>query len=206
MTDREGRQDTVDLLLDRSLSDEERLERLLPLVYDQLRAVAQRALAAERPEHTLQATALVHEAYMKLVGERETPWSGRAHFFVAASEAMRRILVDHARARGRVKRGGGRAPVALSDVGELASKEPSEILRFDEGFRRLEGASPETAAVVRLRFFAGLSVEQTAEALGVSTSTVDRRWAFGRSWLFRWMHDDGHHEHEQEHEADPGAL
>ncbi|MHC4992552.1 MAG: ECF-type sigma factor, partial [Planctomycetota bacterium] len=133
------RNETVDLLLDETLSDEERMERLLPLVYDQLRAVARRALAAERPEHTLQATALVHEAYMRLVGDRDTPWSSRAHFFVAASEAMRRILVDHARARGRVKRGGGWGRLELADVGELASKESSQILRFDEGFRRLEG-------------------------------------------------------------------
>lgn len=204
MSSEDRNSETVDVLLDATLTDDERLERLLPLVYDQLRAVARRALSAERPDHTLQATALVHEAYVKLVGERETPWSSRAHFFVAASEAMRRILVDHARGRGRIKRGGRRERLALSDIGQLASRDSPEILRFDEGFGRLEGVSPETAAVVRLRFYAGLSVQQTAEALGVSTSTVDRRWAFGRSWLFRWMHEDG--DHEQQHETGPGAL
>ena len=131
---------TLAILLDETKDSAHRLECLLPLVYDQLRAVAQRALAAERPEHTLQATALVHEAYLKLVGEREIPWASRAHFYVAAAEAMRRILIDHARARGRVKRGGGgggRARLTLSDVTDLASK-PDEIVRFDEAFRRLE--------------------------------------------------------------------
>lgn len=186
--------ETIDALLEPGLSDRERLERLLPLVYGQLRAVAQRALAVERPDHTLEATALVHEAYVRLVGERETPWSNRAHFFVAASEAMRRILLDHARARGRVKRGGGRSRLDLANVGALAARDSAEILRFDEGFRRLEDTSPETAAVIRLRFLAGLGVQHTADALGVSTSTVDRRWAFGRSWLYRWMREDGDHE------------
>ncbi len=182
---------TLAILLDETKDSAHRVECLLPLVYDQLRAVAQRALAAERPGHTLQATALVHEAYLKLVGEREIPWASRAHFYVAAAEAMRRILIDHARARGRVKRGGGgggRARLTLSDVTDLASK-PDEIVRFDEAFGRLEGESSEAAAIVRLRFFAGLSVEQTAEALGVSTSTVDRRWAFARAWLYRALRD-----------------
>ncbi len=180
---------TLAILLDETKDSAHRVECLLPLVYDQLRAVAQRALAAERPDHTLQATALVHEAYLKLVGEREIPWASRAHFYVAAAEAMRRILIDHARARGRVKRGGGgRARLTLSDVTDLASK-PDQILRFDEAFGRLEGESPEVAAIVRLRFFAGLSVEQTAEALGLSTSTVDRRWAFARAWLYRTLHE-----------------
>ncbi len=180
---------TLAILLDETKDSAHRVECLLPLVYDQLRAVAQRALAAERPGHTLQATALVHEAYLKLVGEREIPWASRAHFYVAAAEAMRRILIDHARARGRVKRGGGgRARLTLSDVTDLASK-PDEIVRFDEAFGRLEGESSEAAAIVRLRFFAGLSVDQTAEALGVSTSTVDRRWAFARAWLYRILHE-----------------
>lgn len=179
--------DTLELILDEALSDDERLERLLPLVYDQLRAVAQRALAAERPDHTLQATALVHEAYVKLVGPREAPWSNKAHFFVAAAEAMRRILLDHAKAGARVKRGGGRRPGSLADVAELAGHGAEEILKFDEGFERLEAEAPDVAAIVRLRFYAGLSIEQTGEALGISASTVDRRMAFGRSWLYRWM-------------------
>ncbi len=180
---------TLSILLDETKDSAQRVECLLPLVYDQLRAVAQRALAAERPDHTLEATALVHEAYLKLVGEREIPWASRAHFYVAAAEAMRRILLDHARARGRVKRGGGRARLTLSDITELAKK-PDEIVRFDDAFRRLEGESPDAAAIVRLRFFAGLNVAQTAEALGVSTNTVDRRWAFARAWLYTALQDD----------------
>ena len=179
---------TLKILLNGTKDSAQGVECLLPLVYDQLRAVAQRALAAERPDHTLEATALVHEAYLKLVGEREIPWASRAHFYVAAAEAMRRVLLDHARARGRVKRGGGRARLTLTDVTDLATK-PDEIVRFDEAFQRLEGESPEAAAIVRLRFFAGLSVEQTAEALGVSTSTVDRRWSFARAWLYQAFHD-----------------
>lgn len=182
--------ETITILLNDDASDAERLERLLPLVYAQLRAVAQRALDGERPDHTLQATALVHEAYLRLVGEREIPWSGRAHFYAAAAEAMRRILLDHARSRGRVKRGGDRVKVPLASVLDLAREESSEIVRFDEAFRRLEAESPDAAAVVRLRFYAGLPVEQTAEALGLSVSTVNRRWAFARSWLHLALQPD----------------
>ena len=178
---------TADLLLDESLDSSARAEKLLPLVYEQLRAIAQRAMADERPDHTLQATALVHEAFLKLVGDREIPWTGKAHFYVAAAEAMRRILLDHAKAHRRIKRGGGRSPLALTDVADLATGDSHELLMFDEAFRRLEDESPEAAAIVRLRFFAGLGVQHTAEALGVSTSTVDRRWAFARAWLFRQL-------------------
>jgi RNA polymerase sigma factor (TIGR02999 family) len=167
--------------------------QLLPLVYDQLRKAAQISMASERAGHTLSATALVHEAYVKLVGgvgggEREVPWTGRAHFYAAAAEAMRQILLDHAKARLRLKRGGGAQRLSIddvSDVVQLAQREPEEIVTFEELVRRLEEESPDGAAVVRLRFFAGLSVEQTAQALGLSTSTVDRRWAFARAWLFQ---------------------
>jgi RNA polymerase sigma factor (TIGR02999 family) len=178
---------TADLLLDESIDSSARAEKLLPLVYEQLRAIAQRARADERPDHTLQATALVHEAFLKLVGDREIPWTGKAHFYVAAAEAMRRVLLDHAKARRRIKRGGGRSPLALTDVADLAAGDSRELLMFDEAFRRLEDESPEAAAIVRLRFFAGLGVQHTAEALGLSTSTVDRRWAFARAWLFRQL-------------------
>ncbi len=181
----ESSETTADLLLDESLDSSARAEKLLPLVYEQLRAVAQRAMADERPDHTLQATALVHEAFPRLVGDREIPWTGKAHFYVAAAEAMRRVLLDHAKARGRLKRGAGRSPLALTDVVDLATRDSRDVLMFDEAFRRLEDESPEAAAIVRLRVFAGLGVEHTAEALGVSTSTVDRRWAFARAWLFR---------------------
>lgn len=162
-------------------------DELLPLVYEQLRAMAAQRMAGERRDHTLQATALVHEAYARLVGAGERDWDGRGHFFAAAGEAMRRILVEHARARGRLKRGGERGRIPL-DVLDLAHAEDSrEILILDEAFRRMEEQAPEMADVVRLRFFAGLNVEQTAEALAISTATVKRRWTWARTWLFREM-------------------
>jgi len=180
--------------------DKNAADRLLPLVYEQLRKTAQLGLAGERPGHTLSATALVHEAYLKLAGPREVPWTGRGHFYAAAAEAMRQILLDHAKGRMRLKRGGGgggpggavgrRQVVAdFEDVLALSQRETEEIVRFDELVRRLEAESPDGAAIVRLRFFAGLGVEQTAQVLGLSTSTVDRRWAFARAWLFQRLHE-----------------
>jgi RNA polymerase sigma factor (TIGR02999 family) len=168
-------------------------DKLLPLVYEQLRAVAQQQMGRERPGHTLQATALVHEAYARLVGNDELEWAGRGHFYAAAAEAMRRILVEHARARARVKRGGRgidarRVPLNVLSLAE--DQNPQEILTLDETFRRLEERAPEMADVVRLRFYAGLSGEQTALALGVSTATVKRRWTWARSWLYREIRGD----------------
>jgi RNA polymerase sigma factor (TIGR02999 family) len=164
---------------------------LLPLVYDQLRELARHRMAEERSGHTLQATALVHEAYLRLVGDRPAGWAGRAHFFHAAAEAMRRILIEHARARGRVKRGGGgeRQRVPLSVIDLAAENDPGEILDLDEAVCRLEKESPDVAAVVRLRFYAGLTIEETAEALGISPQSVKRDWAYARAWLF---HQLGH--------------
>ncbi len=174
-----------------SKGDPAAADDLLPLVYDQLRALAQQRMMLERPGHTLQATALVHEAFLKLVGPREIPWAGQAHFYAAAAEAMRRILVDHARGRNRDKRGGAARRVLLN-VLDLANTENSEeILALDEALSRLEQQEPDVGEVVRLRFFAGLSVDQTAESLGVSPRTVDRRWKFARAWLFRDLHADG---------------
>lgn len=165
-------------------------DRLLPLVYDQLRAVAQGRMASENPGHTLQATALVHEAFLRLVGPRDVPWQNQAHFYAAAAEAMRRILVDHARSKKREKRGGARQRVVLNVLDLADSENPEEILALDEALRRLEEQEPDAASVVRLRFFAGLSVDQTAEALELSARTVDRRWKFARAWLFRELDGD----------------
>lgn len=166
------------------------VDQILPLVYDQLRAVAQQRMAGERIGHTLQATALVHEAFLRLVGPREIPWESQAHFYAAAAESMRRILVDHARSRKREKRGGKHQRVALNVLDLAQAENSEEILAFDEAFRRLEQREPEAAEVVRLRFFAGLSVDQTAEALGSSPRTIDRRWKFARAWLFRELQND----------------
>jgi RNA polymerase sigma factor (TIGR02999 family) len=189
--------DATILMVAAANGDKQAAERLLPLVYEQLRKAAQISMQSERTGHTLTATALVHEAYLKLAGPREVPWAGRGHFYAAAAEAMRQILLDHAKGRMRLKRGGvpdgagGRIQRVsdFEDVAGLSQREPEEIVRFDELVDRLEAESPDGAAVVRLRFFAGLSVEQTASALGLSTSTVDRRWAFARAWLFQRLHE-----------------
>ncbi|MEO1006975.1 MAG: ECF-type sigma factor [Planctomycetota bacterium] len=183
--------DITRLLQDPSVGSDERSKYLVEALYGQLHSTAVRLLAGERANHTLGATALIHEAYLKLTGDRDLPWANRAHFYVAAAEAMRRVLVDHARSRGRQKRGGGRAPLALRDVLELADRDSADILRFDDALRRFQEVAPDAAAVVQLRFLAGLTVEQTAAALEMSTSTVDRRWAFARAWLYRELSGDG---------------
>jgi len=167
------------------------MERLLPLVYDELRALARAQLRHERPDHTLQATALVHEAYLRLLGGTQPPWNDRQHFFRAAAEAMRRILIEHARKRGRVKRGGKRVRVELTGVDLASEQDLDQILALDDAFRRLEEEDPEAADVVRLRFFAGLSVEETAQATGLSERTVKREWAFARAWLYDALRDSG---------------
>jgi RNA polymerase sigma factor (TIGR02999 family) len=163
-------------------------DELLSLVYEHLHSIAQARMAQERPGHTLQATALVHEVYLRVLGEHKLPWNGRAHFFHVAAEAMRRLLIEHARSRGRVKRGGDRQRVPLS-VLELADVQDEEqILALDGAMRRLEDVDPEAAEVVRLRFFAGLSVEQASEALNISARTIKRDWAFARAWLHQALH------------------
>jgi RNA polymerase sigma factor (TIGR02999 family) len=150
-------------------------------------------MAMERTGHTLQATALVHEAYLRLAGAGagSLRWAGRIQFYHAAAEAMRRILIEHARARGRVKRGGGarRVFVNLLELAEVGDRE--EILALDEAIRRLEEHTPDIAAVVRLRFFAGLTVAEAAEALGIGCRSVDRAWAYARVWLYRELYGDG---------------
>lgn len=178
---------TFHLLTSEQLPDAARAERLLPLVYDQLRSLAQRELRGESPGHTLQATALVHEAFLRLVGPRDLPWQNRAHFFAAAAEAMRRILVDHARMKSAAKRGGPearRAAIDLAGLPDPSSEEQSVgFLILDAAITRLQQVDPEAAAVVHMRYFAGLSIDQTAAALSVSAPTVKRLWAFARGWL-----------------------
>lgn len=163
-------------------------DRLLPLIYEQLRRAAQKQLAQERANHTLSATALVHEAYLKLAGPREIPWAGRGHFYAAAAQAMRRILLDHA--RGKAARGGATRPLAeIADLADLAQSDPDQILAVDAALARLEQEDPEAGAMVRLRFFAGLSVEEAAAALGQSPRTAARLWSYARAVLFRALTD-----------------
>jgi RNA polymerase sigma factor (TIGR02999 family) len=173
--------------------DRDSADQLLVLVYGQLRQTAQRQLANEPAGHTLNATALVHEAYLRLIGPREVSWANRAHFYAAAAESMRRIAIDHARARK--VRSLDSQPVreaALRIAGvESISENPDGFLALDAALARLESVDAEAAAVVRLRFFAGLDIAQTALALGQSERTVKRRWAFARGWLRRQLESGG---------------
>jgi RNA polymerase sigma factor (TIGR02999 family) len=163
---------------------------LLDQVYAQLRAVAAEQMRREQPGHTLQATALVHEAYARIAGDRPAGWASPGQFYRAAAEAMRRILVEHARARGRVKRGGGKTALDLAGVADLATVgDPEPILALDEAIRRVSEMDEQMGDVMRLRFYAGLSVEQTAAALAVSERTVKRDWAAARALVYRWLVD-----------------
>jgi RNA polymerase sigma factor (TIGR02999 family) len=158
---------------------------LLPLIYDELRKLAAARLAAESPGQTLTSTALVHEAYLRLVGgEQSQDWSGRGHFFAAAAEAMRRILVNRARDKGRLKRGGGKRRVDLEGLSDAATAPPDDLVDLSDALDRLAAAYPQCAELVKLRFFAGLTLDEAAVALGLARRTADRHWAFARAWLF----------------------
>jgi RNA polymerase sigma factor (TIGR02999 family) len=166
-------------------------EQLLPLVYDELRKLAAQKLAQEKPGQTLQATALVHEAYLRLTGSREARhWNSRRHFFVAAAEAMRRVLVEAARHKGRIKRGGGLVRLELGTDAAAIDESPDELLMLDEALVELAKIDGRTAELVKLRYFAGLTTEQAAEALGMPERTAYRQWAFARAWLYRHLHGD----------------
>jgi RNA polymerase sigma factor (TIGR02999 family) len=168
--------------------DPQAAAELLPLVYEELRKLADARLAHERPGQTLQATALVHEAYLRLVGpdlDDAKKWESRGHFFAAAAEAMRRILIDRARARGAVKRGGAGRRLTLDPTQLSLDSVPSEIADLDEALTRLEAEDPQKAALVKLRFYGGLTLEQAGAALSLSSSTADRHWAYARAWLFQ---------------------
>ncbi len=174
---------TVTRLLQGGHGGADRAEELLPLVYDELRALARARMSREAPGQTIQATALVHEAYLRLVGEEDPGWDGRSHFFGAAAQAMRRILVEQARGKARLKRGGGRGRVELDEALVNAAAPDDEVLAVDEAVRRLERQDARKGRIVNLRYFAGLTVEETAAALGVSTGTVERDWRFIKAWL-----------------------
>jgi RNA polymerase sigma factor (TIGR02999 family) len=157
---------------------------LLPLVYAQLRQLASARMAAEASGHTLTATALVHEAYLRLVGgDGPRSWDGRGHFFAAAAEAMRRILINRAREKGRLKRGGGQRRVDLDGLSDAATAPADDLLDLDAALDRLAVAYPECARLVQLRFFAGLTLDEAAAALGLARRSADRQWAFARAWL-----------------------
>jgi RNA polymerase sigma factor (TIGR02999 family) len=163
-------------------------EQLLPLIYAELRRLATQRLTQERPGQTLQATALVHEAYLRLVaGDEAQQWNSRGHFFGAAAMAMRRILVEEARRKGRLKHGGEQQRVDLESRLLVSSEPDDELIALDEALERLAAVDPEAAAVVNLRYFAGLTIEETALALNISVRTVNRHWAYARAWLYRQL-------------------
>ncbi len=171
--------------------DAQAAERLLPLVYDELRKIAHQHVRRERVGHSLYTTELVHEAYLRLLRpglSDDVAWDGQAHYLAAAARAMRNILVDRARARGAAKRGGDRRRLDLSDLGELTADDvPDEILDLEAALARLSEESPQKAELVSLRFYAGLTMEEAAAVLGVSSTTADRHWAFARAWLLASM-------------------
>jgi RNA polymerase sigma factor (TIGR02999 family) len=189
------------LLIDWSSGDQRALGELMPLVYAELRRLADRQLRGERRNHTLQRTALVHEAYLRLINQRHVNWQSRAQFIGLAAQLMRRILIDHARGRRRAKRGGGMTPVSLDQTGvvlgswdeegphveafELAEDPGVDLTAIDSLLSRLEALDPGQGRIVELRFFGGLSIEETAEVVGVSPATVKREWALARAWLRR---------------------
>ena len=168
------------------------VDLLLPIVYEELRSLAARHLQHERPDHTLQATALAHEAYLKLIDQKESGWTDRAHFVAIASIAIRRILVDHARARAAAKRGHGADRVSLESVENLVSEAPEVLIDLDEALDRLRDYDERMARVVEMRFFAGLGVEETGEVLAISPATVKRDWMIARSWLLAQLRRRDH--------------
>jgi len=172
------------LLMDWSNGDRDALERLMPLVYEELRNIARRHLSREDPAHTLQSTALVHEAYLRLVDQQRVQWQNRAHFFAVAAQLVRRILLDHARRQNAEKRG-GKATVLTLDEGLVAEPERDiDLVALDEALNALAELDPQQARVVELRFFAGLTIAETAEAMGISGTTVQRDWITAKAWLF----------------------
>jgi RNA polymerase sigma-70 factor, ECF subfamily len=183
--------EVTQLLADWSRGDAAALNRLMPLVYEELRRLARRYLSRERPGHTLQTTALVNEAYLRLVGQREAHWQNRAHFFAVSAQVMRHILVDHARGHARVKRGGALARLSLDEAAEMSPGRAGELLALDEALRALEQVDARRGRVVELRYFGGLSIEETAEVLRVKPITVSRDWRWAKAWLYRELTERG---------------
>ena len=183
--DPERSKEVTELLAGWSQGDLQAREAVMTLVYNELRQLAASYVRRERSDHTLQATALVHEAYLRLVEQDSVNWQNRHHFFGAVANLMRRILVDHARCHAAEKRGGGIARVPLTEAIAMSQEQPAELLVLDESLTRLAAVDPQQGRIVELRVFAGLSVEETAEVLGISPATVKRDWAVAKAWLLR---------------------
>lgn len=166
-------------------SNQEVLSKLMPLIYDELHRLASRYMNKERVDHTLQTTALVHEAYVRLIDQKKVQWQNRAHFVGIAAQLMRRILIDHARGHQYAKRGGGARKVSLDEAPPIAVQKATDLLALDDALKRLAATDPRKSQVVELRFFGGLTIEETAEALKLSPKTVMRDWDVAKAWLYR---------------------
>lgn len=177
------REDVSALLKDLSKGNESAASKLMPLVYSELRRVARNCMRRERADHTLQATALVHEVYLRLVEQSPVDWQGRAHFFAIAAQMMRRILIDHARGHLREKRGEGKRPLSLNEALAFAPQQSLDLIRLNDALERLTKLDSRQGKIVELRFFGGLTVEQTADVLGISPKTVKRDWSMAKAWL-----------------------
>jgi RNA polymerase sigma-70 factor, ECF subfamily len=180
----------TELLVGWGRGDKEALDQLVPIVYEELRRQASRYLRRERVGHTLQTTALIHEAYLRLIDQRNVAWQNRAQFFGIAAQLMRRILVDHARTRKRLKRGGSDIRLSLGDAEVFAKAQDLDVVALSEALDRLEAIDPQQAKVVELRFFSGLTVEETAAVLDISPATIKREWSMAKAWLHREISGD----------------
>ena len=177
--------DITALLLDWGNGDKAALDKLIPLVYDELRRMAHQYMRRERPGNTLQSSALINEAYIRLVDYRRMHWQDRAHFFAVAAQAMRRILVERARSRRRDKRGGGAQKVSLDAAAELAAETATDLIALDDAMTQLSAIAPRKVHIVELRYFGGLNIDEAAQVLGVSSPTVQREWRAAKAWLYR---------------------
>ena len=182
-----SQQEVTQLLAAWGDGDLSALDKLFPLVHAELRRIAGRQMSHERPGHTLQATALVNEAYLKLAGQEGLEWQNRSHFFAVCAQVMRHILIDHARAHARDKRGGGAVQVPLEDAVLINGQPPEQLLALDEALKTLEHVDPQKSKLVELRYFGGLSIEETADVLNISPRTVRREWRRSKAWLYRMI-------------------
>jgi RNA polymerase sigma factor (TIGR02999 family) len=184
-------QEVTRLLADWAHGDRSALDKLFPLVHAELRRIARRQMSQERAGHTLQATALVNEAYLKLAGREGFEWHDRAHFYAVCAQVMRHILIDHARGHARDKRGGGAIQVSLNEVAVMPAEQAGDFVALDEALRALEAIDPQKGRLVELRYFGGLSIEETAEVLKISPRTVRREWRRAKAWLYRMISEGG---------------
>jgi RNA polymerase sigma factor (TIGR02999 family) len=187
MSEPTSNKDVTQLLVNWSRGDRQALSDLTPLVYDELRRLASRYLRRERPDHTLQSTALAHEAYLRLIDQKQVQWQNRAHFFGVASQMIRRILVDHARSHRAGKRGADAVKLSLDEAIAVPQKRDLDLVALDDSLCALTELDPQQGRIVELRFFGGLSIEETAEVIRVSAATVKREWTMAKAWLYRDM-------------------